>query len=383
MTEQERKEKDQEFDKSITMTNVQAGESGSVIDTTALATVESSPAKLLELAIQKDLDIDKLERLMVMKERWDAQKAKEAFYEALARFQKLVPTLIKDKHVKFKNRDGTWTEYSHASLGSIKNQIQEILADCGLSLRWEFDDKPDLLEVSCIITHVDGHSEQSSMNAPVDSSGGKNVIQGRQSTRTYLERATVIGGLGLMAADKDDDGRQGIVGDPTPEESAKDLPPVPEGTETKAPKPETAGKTDFEKRLQLKGYLFEITGIDPDKSPFSDEDKKKLSDELVELTRFDEKPDGEPSLKTLSGNWLNTAIGKAKAKLGIATSKDELLHLLDHPGLPTILNQGRIDEIRKGAEDKRHKEEWFKEHIDLVKAHIADIKQDKQGTLLT
>ena len=37
-----------------------------------------------------------------------------------------------------------------------------------------------------------------------------------------------------------------------PEEN---LPPIPEGTETKAPRPETVGKTDFEKQQQLYGYI--------------------------------------------------------------------------------------------------------------------------------
>lgn len=376
MTEQDRAKEAEEIDTAI----VEESE-----PTMALATVESSPAKLLELAVQQNLDIDKFERLVAMKERWDAEQARKAFYEALAKFQKLVPTLKKDKHVHYVTKTGAVVDYDHTSLGKIQPQIQDAAAECGLSHRWEFNDGPDLMEVTCVITHIDGHSERSSQSAPADTSGHKNTIQGRQSTRTYLERSTLIGALGLMSADKDDDGRQGYSGDPTPEESAKDLPPVPKGTETEAPKPEIHGKTDFEKKLQLKGYLFEITGIDPETQILSDDEKKKLSAELKELTAFESEGEikSESSLKNLKGNWLNTTLGKAKAKLGIATSKDELLHLLDHPGLPTVLNQVRIDEIRKGAEDNRHKEEWLKEHIDLVKAHIADIKQDNQGTLLT
>ncbi|KKL13285.1 hypothetical protein LCGC14_2527300, partial [marine sediment metagenome] len=164
--------------------------------TTAL--VESGPSRLLEMAIQQNLDIDKLERLVVMKERWDAQQAKKTYYGAMARFQNLLPALEKDKHVHYETKTGAVIDYDHTSLGSIKRQIQDHAAECGLSYRWEFNDGPDLMEVTCIITHVDGHSERSSQSAPTDTSGHKNTIQGRQSTRTYLERSTVVGALGLM-----------------------------------------------------------------------------------------------------------------------------------------------------------------------------------------
>ena len=47
----------------------------------------SAPAKLLELAISKDVDIDKLEKLMQLQERWDANQAKKAFLNAMSVFQ--------------------------------------------------------------------------------------------------------------------------------------------------------------------------------------------------------------------------------------------------------------------------------------------------------
>ncbi|KKM61135.1 hypothetical protein LCGC14_1534660, partial [marine sediment metagenome] len=57
--------------------------------------------------------------------------------------------------------------------------------------------------------------------------------------------------------------------------AAPNLPPLPEGTDTTAPKPETPGKTDFEKQTQLYGYLCEITGIDGTKV-LSKEDRRNF-----------------------------------------------------------------------------------------------------------
>ncbi len=386
MTEQDRAEQAEVFDASIEAhegIEVERGEEIQAVEL-VLAPTDQGPARLLEIAVRQDLDIDKLERLVAMKERWDAEQARKAYYDAMARFQKLLPSLEKDKHVHYETKTGAVIDYDHTSLGSIKKQIQEHAADCGLSYRWEFNDGPDLMEVTCIITHVDGHSERSSQSAPTDTSGHKNTIQGRQSTRTYLERSTVVGALGLMTADKDDDGRQGQVSGPIPEEAAKDLPEVPEGTPTEAPKPETPGKTDFEKQAQIYGYLCEICGIAPDKTaPLYAEDKARLSAELGTLTEFesgDEKIAGEKSLRNLKGKRLNVAIGKAKAKLGHSTAKDELLHLLDCPAL----SQEIADEFRKEADDKRHKEPWFRDQIAIVNGLIADAEReaDKQGTIL-
>jgi len=156
---------------------------------------------------------------------------------------------------------------------------------------------------------------------------------------------------------------------PTPEESMGNLPKVPEGTDTKAPKPETTGKTDFEKQRQLYELLCEIIGVDP-KKPFTADMQKLLVAELERLTEFES--DGEikkeSSLKNLKGKWLNTAIGKAKAELGLASARDELLHLIESPDFP----QEHYEDFKKGAEDKRHGETWLLEHIELAKGIIAD-----------
>lgn len=373
MTEQERTEQAEVFDAAI-------GEREA--KDTALAVASEGPSRLLEIAVRQDLDIDKLERLMAMQERWNEQQAKEAFYVALANFQKIVPVLEKRNVVDFTGKGGGKVRYAYASLSDIKGQIQEGLSDCGLSYRWEFADKDTQLEVTCILTHLSGHSEKTTMTAPADTSGSKNPVQERASTITYLQRYTLIGALGLATANMDDDGRQGQVSGSTPEEAAKDLPPLPEGTDTTAPKPETPGKTDFEKQKQLYGYLREILGIDSKALGLSPVDQARLSAELVALTEFEsegKKVEGEKSLRNLKGKRLNVAVGKAKGKLGHSTAKDELLHLLEHPAL----SQDIVDGFLKEAEDRRHKEQWHKDQIAIIKGLIADKerKADGQQTL--
>lgn len=159
------------------------------------------PDTLLALAIQNGAGIEQLERLMALQERYNAQQAKTAYYAALAEFQSVCPMLKRSKKVAFNK-----TEYHYAPLSEIVETIRAPLKASGLSYRWEIEDK-DSIAVTCIVTHVQGHAERTSMSALPDDSGAKNQIQQRGSSVSYLQRYTLIGGLGITTADSDDDGQ--------------------------------------------------------------------------------------------------------------------------------------------------------------------------------
>jgi hypothetical protein len=166
----------------------------------------TTPDQLLALALNKDVDIDKLEKLLAMKERWDAQQQKKAFIEALGEFQASVPEIRKGKKVSYKTQTGQ-TEYNFAPLADVVRQIKDTCKACGLSYRWEIQDTKEEIKVTCIITHVEGHTERTTMTAAPDNSGGKNSIQARGSSIEYLKRYTLIGALGISTADSDIDGQ--------------------------------------------------------------------------------------------------------------------------------------------------------------------------------
>lgn len=162
---------------------------------------QMNPNELLALAVDKDIDIEKLSRLMQMKKEWDADQARRAFFEAMTKFQSEVPDLRKSKSVAFKE-----VKYNYAPLSDITRQIKETCKDCGLSYRWEIQDTKEEIKVTCLITHVDGHTEQTTMTASPDDSGSKNKIQARGSSIEYLKRYSLIGALGLSTSDSDVDG---------------------------------------------------------------------------------------------------------------------------------------------------------------------------------
>lgn len=162
-----------------------------------------NPARLLELAVQQNLDVDKLERLMELQERWQAKQAKQAYNRALAKFQSVCPSMKRTKEIKHGER----VIATYASLDEIRKTIQPHLETCDLTATFEIEPGEEIIRVGCRVAHVDGHSETTWMSAGADISGAKNAVQARGSTVTYLQRYSLIAALGITSADTDDDGQ--------------------------------------------------------------------------------------------------------------------------------------------------------------------------------
>lgn len=170
-----------------------------------------TPADLISQAIQSGLDMAALEKLVALQERWEAGQARKAFFEAFTKFQSEAPELRKTKDVDFETKTGGRTNYKYAPLADIARQIGKTLKDNDLSYRWEIQDDAASIKVTCLVSHVSGHTEQTTMTANPDTSGAKNAIQARGSAIEYMKRYTLIGALGLTTADSDIDGRLPVV----------------------------------------------------------------------------------------------------------------------------------------------------------------------------
>ena len=172
-----------------------------------LAAQSMTPMDLLQMAVQKGVDIDQLGKLMELQERWMANQAKVAYSEAITKFKESPPKITKNKHVRFETSKGV-TEYDHTTLDHLVDEVTKALSDVGITIRWSFPPTPDVITVTCILTHRLGHSETATLSGPADVSGNKNPIQARNSTVTYLERYTLFAccGLAPQGIVLDDDG---------------------------------------------------------------------------------------------------------------------------------------------------------------------------------
>ena len=166
-----------------------------------VSTVPITPASMLSIAVEQGADLDKLEKLMELQEKWERNEAKKAYHNAVAEFKKNPPVVIKDKvNLQYNSR--------YASKDSLVNTTNVSLSDYGLNARWDIHQgEGNLISVTCILSHALGHSESVTMSAPPDDSGKKNPIQQIKSTKTYLEIATYEAVTGIAVSDiGDDDG---------------------------------------------------------------------------------------------------------------------------------------------------------------------------------
>ena len=190
-------------------------------------------------ATDPQVDLEKLDRLLDVKERWEKEEARKAFVAALAAFKRNPPKLVKDQQVEF-GEGRSRTRYNYASLGDVARQVAAGLAEHGLSHGWAVAQEQGVVTVTCTLTHEWGHGESVSITAPRDDTGNKNSIQQIGSAITYLERYTLMAITGLAAHDTDDDG-QGAVRVPAPPQlwrKNRREAPKPDPRQNPTPEPE-------------------------------------------------------------------------------------------------------------------------------------------------
>ncbi|MEY8194475.1 MAG: ERF family protein [Cycloclasticus sp.] len=169
--------------------------------------VNSPLLALIEAAINQNLDVEKLSKVLELQTQWENKESRKSYFTALSGFQSELPIIKKTKTAKFPTRNGGTMEYCYASLDDICEQIKPLLQKHGLSYRFEQHTENMAIHIRCIVTHSDGHSEHCTMNGQPDTSGNKNNLQQMASAVTYLRRYAIEGAFGIATAAQDIDGR--------------------------------------------------------------------------------------------------------------------------------------------------------------------------------
>jgi hypothetical protein len=170
--------------------------------------------RMIEVALRKGGDLDRVEKFYELKLRYEADEARKAFIAAKAAFKAEPIMLTKDKENKqYKSM--------YTTLGNLVNTVTPFLSKHGLSINWTQTQSDGFVTVTCILEHALGHKETNSFTAPIDTSGQKNAIQQLKSTITYARGITFEGICGLASSDSnlDDDG--GGASELTPEQIAE------------------------------------------------------------------------------------------------------------------------------------------------------------------
>lgn len=172
-------------------------------------------------AMNPAVDIDKMERLLQMQERVMERNAKAAYISALAAMQPHLPVIAERGEIKHGENKPVQSRY--ALWEDINDAIKPVLAEYGFALSFRTGQEDARIIVTGILSHRDGHSEETTMHLPVDASGSKNAVQAVGSSTSYGKRYTTQALLNLTSRGEDDDGNAAGAGACITQDQADEL----------------------------------------------------------------------------------------------------------------------------------------------------------------
>ena len=154
--------------------------------------VSKAPPTMLDVlhgAIEKNADIDTVERLVALYERSEAERKKSVFAEALARVQSKVPSI--DKNGVQKNKDGT-IRNRYSTYQDIDRELRPLLTEEGFSISFDNGSTDAaVFTVTGTLRHREGYAEDRSFVVPIDTNKFRSPIQDVASSNAVAKRHIV------------------------------------------------------------------------------------------------------------------------------------------------------------------------------------------------
>jgi hypothetical protein len=178
-----------------------------------LTVIPSNATSLLQAITQaasnKDVDLDKFERLFSMHKEMVAKEAEASFNAAMARAQsKIVPIA--------NNALNTHTSSRYAKLAAINKAIVPIYTAEGLAISFDSgkSEVQDWHRTVATVSHAAGHSKSYHLDLPLDDAGSqgkvnKTKVQATGSTNSYARRYLVCMIFNVTSSDEEDDDGNG------------------------------------------------------------------------------------------------------------------------------------------------------------------------------
>ncbi len=220
---------------AVTRTSDMKGKTVSHASTQLATLAPETPqiGNIIAMAVEKGMDVDKLQKLFDLYEREQARKAQQEFAAAMSRFKAICPPVPRrTENNQFQVvRNGTKSARKYAALEDIEATVKGPLGECGFSYDWPIVKvEAGVMSMTCEVTHSGGHSKQSAVVIPVDSKAGCSEQQKYGSAMSYCKRYSIIQALGLTTCDESD-------------ADGNDLPP------------EDTGSISDDQALQIEGML--------------------------------------------------------------------------------------------------------------------------------
>lgn len=171
---------------------------------------QDGPAALMAViaraASDGSVDVDKMERLMAMHRDMRAQEAEADFNHAMARVQSCMGRIGTDK-------TNNQTRSDYATYGKLDRVLRPLYTAEGFALSFGTDEPPapEMVRVTCHVSHNAGHTRRYMIDMPADGKGAKgNDVM----TRTHATGSATQYGMryllkmifNVAIGDEDEDG---------------------------------------------------------------------------------------------------------------------------------------------------------------------------------
>lgn len=175
------------------------------------AIAQVDPQSLILAAIDKDLPVESMERLLAMRREMKAEWARERYFEALAQFQKECPIIGKDKIAKIRSKKGEGSSFSYryAPLETIIAEVQPFLEKWGFSWTCKPTQTDGNVKACIHAHHKDGHEEVTEFEVLLDPDSYMSAPQKAAAALTFATRYAFRGAFGIQTTGEDNDGDTG------------------------------------------------------------------------------------------------------------------------------------------------------------------------------
>ncbi len=190
------------------------------------------------MATDASISIERVEQTFAFYQKVQADRARRAYDAAFAEMQPDLPEIDKRGKIIIKKKDGDEIIQStpYALWEDTNKMIKPILAKHGFGLSFRITQTEARLITTAILSHRDGHREETSFSAPIDSTGSKNNVQGWGSSFSYGKRYSGTAILNITTRGEDDDGKAAGAGATISEEQEQALRDKIEAVEANIPR---------------------------------------------------------------------------------------------------------------------------------------------------
>ncbi|WP_183750833.1 ERF family protein [Pseudochelatococcus contaminans] len=168
------------------------------------------------MALDPNIDPDRIERFIDLKERMEQRAAERAYSEAFAAMTPNLPAISR----RGKGHNNT----QYAKWEDIQDGIIPIISRHGFGLSFKIAQNNNTVTVTATLLHNGGHKDSTDFVTAPDKGPGRNDIQAIGSAISYGKRYAACALLNIRVAGEDDDGRKaGLTGDDVKPISAEQL----------------------------------------------------------------------------------------------------------------------------------------------------------------